>query len=226
MRKSRVNPANKTYPKLGLQLKKTRTEKGLSLDSVVRDTKIKKQILEKFEVGEINFDNPYQRGQIASYVNFLGLSTKKLFEHYSPQSPKKKRQQKKVKPLRRIERTKRAVVASSSAKVSLAFGFVLLAFCGVALLIYFFFSAPKLTIDNLPNQHETSESSIVINGSTGSGSDVFINATPVPVTPEGSFSQRIFLSPGINIITIEAENNLSRRAYVEKIVIADYERFD
>ncbi|HIA92307.1 TPA: helix-turn-helix domain-containing protein [Candidatus Saccharibacteria bacterium] len=217
----------KIHSKMAAQLQEARKAKRIRLDQAAYETKIKKHVLESFERGEVDLSNPYSKGLLIAYVKYLGLNTAQLEEPSSATSKKTRRNPPALKgQLKQQQRSKKMFVASTAVKVYLAVGFVLLSFSAVALLVYFFFAAPTLTVYDLPRELQTTESSLVIEGQAGSGSDVFINYTPVLVTPEGEFSQRIFLNPGVNIIRIEAENNLSRTAVVEKIIIANYERFD
>ncbi|MFP4199486.1 MAG: helix-turn-helix domain-containing protein, partial [Halanaerobium sp.] len=69
---------------LGSLLKRARQEKGLSLDDIQEETKIRKKYLEAIE--ENNFDvlpgNVYLKVFIKGYAREVGIDYQKLLENY------------------------------------------------------------------------------------------------------------------------------------------------
>ena len=91
---------------------------------------------------------------------------------------------------------------------------------GIILIVSQLFLAPELTLYE-PGEIQLQQSSrqLVVSGKTSPGSDVIINNTPVAVGLKGEFNERVFLSPGVNRLQVQAINSLSRKAEREFVVV-------
>ncbi|MGB8957288.1 MAG: RodZ domain-containing protein [Tumebacillaceae bacterium] len=69
---------------LGMELKNIRESKGLSLDQVQQDTKIRSRYLEAIEAGDLSVlpGMVYARGFIKSYAEYLGVDGMELLERH------------------------------------------------------------------------------------------------------------------------------------------------
>ena len=69
---------------LGMELKKIRESKGLSLDQVQQDTKIRSRYLEAIEAGDLSVlpGMVYARGFIKSYAEYLGIDGMELLARH------------------------------------------------------------------------------------------------------------------------------------------------
>jgi len=69
---------------IGLQLKKTREEKDITLEEVAEKTKIQSRYLQAVENGDWERlpEEVYLRGFIRTYAQFLGLDAQSLIKEY------------------------------------------------------------------------------------------------------------------------------------------------
>jgi cytoskeleton protein RodZ len=81
-------------PEIGQKLERARTEKGLSLKDVERDTKIRARYLEGLEQEDFTVlpDAVYVQGFLKTYANYLGLDGERLANDFrSHRSPRRSR---------------------------------------------------------------------------------------------------------------------------------------
>ena len=72
-------------------------------------------------------------------------------------------------------------------------------------------AGPVITISNPENGSTRSSSRIEIHGSTKNISHITLNNRQIFIDESGAFTEKVLLSPGYNIITLEAEDKFGRK---------------
>ncbi|MBI3577460.1 helix-turn-helix domain-containing protein [Candidatus Gottesmanbacteria bacterium] len=189
---------------VGSILRQTRTAKGLMLDQVERDTKIRAKFLEGIEEDDYSKlpSQSYAKGFIKNYGVYLGLNADTLLAFFRRQThdvPRSSLLPKGVsapldQPLFRL-----------TPGNFLAF---LLAGLAAVFLAYFGLQyrnlqlPPSLTIDSPKEKLITTEKRIDVLGKTDPDATVTINGVSVIVRSDGRFFDQVTLVAGINKITI------------------------
>jgi len=95
---------------LGTLLKTARQEKGLSLDDVQEQTKIRKRYLEALEEGDFNVlpGKFYIRAFIKNYAECVGLDAEEVLKHYQVEVPEPEIQVSETLPARKPKRMRSA----------------------------------------------------------------------------------------------------------------------
>jgi hypothetical protein len=86
-------------------------------------------------------------------------------------------------------------------------------------------SPPVIRLAN-QEKSSTDNSYVIISGEADSGSDVFINDSPILSAPDGSFSDRVMLVNGSNQIKISARNKFGKESTKTIIVESTAEGID
>lgn len=212
------NTKKKTQLKLSDLFSRRRKELEISLDEVERNTHIRKKYLKLLEKGDYSelANDVYTRGYVKNYAEFLGFDTKEILKLYvkerndydyslgkNPRSDKSKY----IKPIDSQSYTitpKTILLALTSIFVLIMVGYVSWQFSQL--------SAPPII--RLSNQEKasTDASFVIVSGEVDSGSDVFINDSPILTSPDGSFSDRVMLVNGSNQIKISARNKFGKES--------------
>lgn len=203
------------------RLVEARRQQGLKLQKVAEVTKIKPKLLKQFEAGQADLNNPYHRGLITAYGQYLGIDN---IDYSVMGDPPRLGGEAagKVTLWHRFRPLKTVVLANTATKTA-AFGFISVMVGAVGLLVIVFTAAPRLSVIEPADNAVINNSFIQVRGQTSPSSDILVNGSAVPVDPAGMFHERVFLLPGVNVITVEATNSLSRTARVERVIIARYE---
>lgn len=216
---------------LGEKLAKKRVSLGYEVKDVERTIKIRSKHIGYIENGEWEKLPPdvFVRGFLKSYSRYLKLDPEKVLSLYykergmqeqilkasaPPVSEKESRKSKKNKII--ITPKKLTVLAIAIVAVSV------LTYIGWQVSILA--AAPKLELTGPGENTETKESSIVVEGLTDAGSNVYINDIPIGVDPEGTFAEEVSLHDGVNLIKISAENKLDKKTEVTRTVVANLEQ--
>lgn len=203
------------HSKFGARLRAAREAGKITPREVVRDCKIKQVHVMAFERGDFDMDNPYQRGLVESYARYLGVSTAELGGADIRLNRKKQ-----PAPIRKRFRIFNSFVVSQRITFAAAGAFVLLAVGGVTLLARLFLAPPKLVITSPELTQIVEGRTVLVEGHTSSGSEVFVDETPILVSPNGEFSQSLFVRNGLSVLHVKAVNSLGRSATQELVVIA------
>jgi len=222
--KSRISPVKKTSLRLGDLFYKRRKELKLSLDSVERSTHIRKKYLKLIEEGDYgNLANDvYSRGYVKNYADHLGFDTKEILKLYGAERLEFDRasglpSQNRKSGLKPIDSQVFAITPKTILfAISSVFVLIMVGYVGWQLSQL---SAPP-TI-RLANQDRTNTNSsfVIVSGEVDSGSDVYINDSPILSSPDGSFSDRVMLVSGSNQIKVTAKNKFGKES--SKTIIVD-----
>lgn len=205
--------------KLGQRLREARQKKGLSLDDVTKATKIRPSFLQAIEKGEYQKlpSSSYAQGFVINYAEFLGFSKREaraLFRREFDESAVFS-----VLPERFAD-----PATSSFPRIKIhqtAFGIVLAFLLLLGFLGFSYrdaFLNPALTIST-PTSDKLQSGDVLVTGKTSAYATVTIDATPVSLNEDGTFSKKITLFPGESTIVIKAINRYGRESTVIKHVL-------
>ncbi len=213
---------------LGEKLSKKRVSLGYEVKDAERAIKIRAKHIEFIEAGEWDKLPPdvFVRGFLKSYARYLKLDSEKVISLYYKERGIQDHIKKATIPPDKEEGKKSPPKLVITPKKLTIAGIFLAALCVVIYIgwqVNILTAAPKIELFSPIDNTETKESSIVIEGKTNAGSDVFINDIPIGVDPEGSFSEEVSLQDGINLIKISSKNKLDKKTEITRTVIADLE---
>lgn len=222
--KTNLIPKQSKNLKLGELFSRRRSELRMSLESVERSTHIRVKYLKLIEAGDYaNLeDNVYSKGYIKNYAEHLGFDTKAILRLYAQerhdyslsQNIKSGRRRGGLKPIDHQTIT----ITPKTFLIALATIFVLVIFGYVGWQFTKLSAPPVINLANQANSR-VNTSYIIVSGEVDSGSDVFINDSPILTTPDGSFSDKVLLTDGINQIKVSARNKFGKEA--SKVIIVD-----
>lgn len=227
---------------IGEIIKSVRLEQKISIDAVHHELKIKVRFLEYIENNEFaKFDSHTQaKGFIRNYAKFLGLKYDLLVAMYrrdvenidmkrviiplrndDDEIAETKLAEKLTNRLKMITITKRKVLTTGAAFLLLVFTLIL------SRLLINTFEKPFLVIDSpfeiasgFKGRIEYGENQIIIDGRTENGTVITVNDAPVFLKADYTFtSDTIPLTQEVNVVIIQAENNLGAKSKIELLII-------
>jgi cytoskeletal protein RodZ len=197
--------------KAGEKLKETRLEKGLSLEDVSKQTKIKETFLEHIEEGEYSKlpSVSYAQGFVRNYAEFLGLDEEETMALFRREFDEEKTyrvlpqgfEKDQDFPIKRFRKGRTVIIIA----------LVLLALIG-----YFGFQSryafidPPLFIQTPKENQVITKSQAEVKGKTEPNSTVYVNNDAVSVSSEGDFTKTVDLFPGKVTINVKAVNKFQR----------------
>ncbi|GAG65300.1 unnamed protein product, partial [marine sediment metagenome] len=200
--------------------------KKISLATVEKATKIKKEYLAAFEKGDYKLlpEAVYIRGFLRTLANYYHLDSVKLIGKYRQETTMPKLVDIQNQEVNfRTNRLKEPIVIVTPRLISIVLGVVV----GLFLIGYLWYEvsgfavAPKLQITK-PGQEEVQITSdlIKIKGQTDNSASLTINQEAIPVNQQGKFTQQVRLQSGFNILEIKAINRSGRETIKElKIIV-------
>ena len=209
-------------------LKKRRIELGKSLKEAEAATKIRKKYLQWIESGDYEHltDDVYTLGYIKSYADYLGFDTSPIVNMYKKErlSHKQNKEsggyikddsQMSLRPL-----GGQNFVLSSKTLILLFSMMLFVLIAGyLSWQVIIIATPPKITLND--NQEKVSTDFVIISGQTDGDSDVYIDNSPISTNTDGSFSERVSLVSGSNVIIVSAKNQLGKITTVTRTVTAE-----
>lgn len=205
---------------VGEILKKTRIEKKLSVEDVEKKIKIRAKFLKALE------DNDYQKlpstvyikGFIRNYSEFLGLSSEKVLVVFRRQFDEKRNLG--ILPRGLTTPTEeRSLTIKKPPVMALLF---LLPLLLLSVYLYreyrIFTQPPALSVQTPQEQVTISRESIEVSGQTDPSATVTLNGQKIFLKTDGSFTQQISLTPGLNTLEFVAKNKLGRETVVKRSI--------
>lgn len=198
-----------------------RKEKGLSLDDVEREIKIKKQYLEAIEKGEFMrlHSESYAQGFVKNYASFLDIPTSQsipLFrrEYELRQSPS-------IVPEFRKTQNKFNKKLFFNTKALIVIGI----FITLGTYVFFQYSSlffpPALDVESPRNGQTITGNVIEVSGKTDPYATVTVEGEEVYVSLSGEFSKSLYAFSGENRIEIVAKNRFGNEETREIMVKAE-----
>lgn len=197
----------------GSLLKQARESKGLSIERVNQELKIRATYLESFEAGRLpdKIGTTYSRQLLRAYAQFLNLETAPIDLLIKPdKTPSRLHHKVQFRP--DIVTTK-----------ILTFGTLSLLMLGIISYVIWqvivLSSAPSLVITAPPRDIISEHPRYEIRGKSTSGTDISINDVAILSNPDGSFSESVPLRPGLNTFRVTATNKLGKTRVIERAII-------
>jgi len=205
---------------VGEILKKTRAERGFSLEEVAAATKIHRSHLQALE--ENNFhclpSATSARGFLKNYAEFLKLDPQPILAIFRRDFVQKEKG--KIVPLGMFESFSKTKI-SWTPKLTLI---LISSLFFLALSVYLghqYFSLikpPSLTIIAPDEGQQILEEKVEVLGKADPDSLVTINGELVFLSPKGEFRYQLDLFPGENKIIIEAESKRGEKTKIERTI--------
>ncbi len=201
---------------LGEQLTKLREKYKVTINDLSVHTKIQEKYLKALESDFYDkLPSPvYIRGYLREYENFFNLREEvlvKVFEkEYRIYININEKDEQDVEELSKIKTKSKIVVTLKFFIIT----FVSLIFLCIVGYLYYgvnkFVSAPWITIESPKNGLETDKKSIIITGFTHPDAILEIGGRKVFVDTDGSFSERVSLMFGENLINIKSKSSTNK----------------
>lgn len=204
--------------RLGELLRNRRNELEISLEDAETATKIRQKYLELIESDRLQKlpNDVYTRGYVKNYAEFLGFDTKEVLKLYTTERhrlasntppPAKQRNPLGLRPID----SQSVIFTPKSIIITLAAILILGLFTYVGWQFSQLSAPPKISLNN-QDQSTVNTSFVIVSGDVDSGSDVFINDSPILSTAEGSFSEKVALADGTNQIKVSAKNKFGKES--------------
>lgn len=207
---------------------KRRGELDLSLREVEKATNIRKLYLEQIEAGDYDklANDVYAKGYVKNYADFLGFDTKPIMQlynkervaHQNTSADARSRLKSSGFSLKPIGNG--SVVITPKALAILLGVVTFLIAAGYIVWQFVLLAAPPKIILNSQIPNSVTTNYVIVSGQVDAGSDLFINNSPVLISPDGSFSERIAVEDGNNAISLMARSKLGKTSTVSKNILA------
>ncbi|PIZ99652.1 MAG: hypothetical protein COX78_01595 [Candidatus Levybacteria bacterium CG_4_10_14_0_2_um_filter_35_8] len=206
--------------KVGQKLQETRLEKGLSLDEVSQQTKIRHNFLAAIEKGEYSKlpSVAYAQGFVRNYARFLGLPEKETLALF-------RREFDEDKHFHVLPNALAKDKEFSPARIRLRQTWIIVFLVFVIIFGFIFyqyrsnFFSPQVYIISPKDGAIVNSTRLTVLGKTDSNTTVTVNNLLVSVGNDGEFRKVINVFPGKTTITIKAVNKFGRQTVVKKEVL-------
>ncbi len=205
--------------KIGQKFSEERIKKGLSIEDVAKETKIRASFISAIEKGDYKNlpSSAYAVGFVKNYSSFLGLPEKETIALF-----RREFDEKKVFEVLPRGLTQDADFLANRFRLQQRVIIGLLIFFGLSAYIGFqyryTFISPLLTVSS-PKEKETfSVSDVQVLGKTDQNAIVYVNDIAVSVDKNGEFKKTISLFEGKETITIKAVNRFGRETVLNREV--------
>ncbi len=195
---------------LGHALKAARKKKHVSLDTAEHETKIRRHYLEALEEGRPEAIPPsHIRGFLRRYGEYLGIPPALIEQEVGFLNPVQgSKQPFSPRPLRSRAQwvvTPRLVAVAGSL-------LVLLFLLGYVIYQVRQFAAPPLLVVTHPSGDSVvTEETFLLEGKTDPGVLVTVDGLAATVKADGGFQYQLTLRPGLNQVTLRAENRIKKQ---------------
>lgn len=203
--------------KVGQRLAEERERKGLSLQDVSEQTKIRKNFLEAIENGEYEKlpSSTVAHGFVRNYTLFLGLSEKEIMALFRREFDEDKIYR--VLP-EGFSREDFPVTRRKNSK------FLLIAVLFVVLLGFIVVQykdaifSPGVSITTPKEDEVIYSTTITVTGKTNPENVVYVNSFPVSVDDSGNFKKTLSVFSGKNAIKIKVINRFNKVTEIQRDV--------
>lgn len=202
--------------RLGQKLHELRLSKGLSLEDVTRETKIRPAFLNAIERGEYHKlpASSYAQGFIANYAEYLGLSKREALALY-------RREFDDIKAYRVLPERFTKPMTSSLLNIKVQQYTLIIIFAALIFLGYLIYSYKDAFINphlevNSPKELVVKSREITVKGKTNQYATVTIDNFPVSIAEDGTFQKTISVFPGKTNLIIKAINRFGKFTIINK----------
>ena len=190
-------------------LREERVAKGLTLEEIEIDTKIKKVFLNAIEDGKFHTlpSESYALGFVKNYAQFLELPVQRVAALFRREYESDKVS---IVPEYRREEKKFKKTNIFSPKSLLILGSFLIVFFYIAFNSLSFFIGPSLDIKIPKNGQVISGNVVEVAGKTDQYASLFVNDNEVSLSLSGEFKKNLYLFSGDQKITIVSKNRFGK----------------
>lgn len=183
----------------------TRTERGYTVDQVVRATKIKRAFIIAIENGEYEKlpSESYALGFVKNYASLLGIDKTKAAALFRREYEGSK--SKMLPTFKSQEKSVRRIVLITPRNVIISL-VVLVIFGYIAFQYSSFFFGPRLEVTSPQDKAVVRNNIVEVTGKTDPYATVLINNEESYVSLDGSFKKTLYLFEGQRQITIDSKN--------------------
>lgn len=198
---------------LGSILKAARTKAEVTLERAEAATKIPLKYLDALEQGTYNRlpAEAYNIGYVRCYADYLKLNPDRVISLYKQERSKQWHQSEEAVSFspKKASDWQFLITPKLIGIVGLV---VLFGSIGayIASQLREFTQPPTLEVTSVPEEFTSDKDQIVLEGHTSGGALLTINSEPIFVSPEGGFSQKVQLNPGVNQIVLQAKNRAEK----------------
>lgn len=196
-------------------LRSTREEKGLTLDEIERETKIKKEFLDAIEKGNFNSlpSESYAQGFVKNYAKHLGIPTSLALPLFRREYNAKHA----VNIVPEFRRTQHKFNRRFLSAKTFLIGVAILVIGGYIFIQYSsLIFAPSLVVMTPTNGQSLSTNVVSVTGKTDPYATVTIRGEDVYIDLQGKFQKSVYLFSGEEKIKVIAKNRFGKQS--EKIV--------
>jgi len=202
--------------RVGQKLKEKRLEKGLTLEEVSQNTKIRTNFLFSIEKGDyLKLPSvAYAQGFVRNYARYLGLNESQMMALFRREFNEDKHV--------RVLPAGFAKDDVNISKVRSKGTFLLIFLTAVFLFGYIAFQyrsalfRPDLRVDSPKKSQALTVTRVPVSGKADPSSTVFVNEFPVSVNVNGEFKKTIVLFPGKSTITIKAVSRFGKENIIKR----------
>ncbi|HUV42741.1 MAG TPA: helix-turn-helix domain-containing protein [Patescibacteria group bacterium] len=195
----------------GQILREKRKKKGLSLDEIAQEIKIRKQYLIALEKDRYQFfpSITTNRGFIRNYAQYLGLEPDRVLAVFR-RDYQRTQEQKLVLPSGE-SLNKQFRWSPRKTLISLVALFIIIFLTYLGYQYHSLLGKPRLEVYSPIDNEKIVNEEVLIEGGTDPDNSVTINGRLTQLDEEGKFSYRLRLTSGENKIVIEATNRIGRK---------------
>jgi len=208
---------------VGQLLLEKRVSKGLTLEVVEKETKIRKKFLEAIEADSYTTlpSQAYIKGFIKNYSEYLGLNSRHMMAFFRRQTEDQAKSSILPKGVASPLNRQRLILTPSRFVVSLMIVLFLL-FLGYFGIQYRTLQIPPtVTLESPKVGEKTNSRRIDVTGVTDSDATVSINGIGVLVRSDGKFFDQVELFPGKNTITVTVVSRYGKSTVESREVIVE-----
>ena len=206
---------------VGSILKEARVYKGLSLDQVEKDTKIRAKFLDSLENDDYTSlpSVSYAKGFVKNYSEYLGLNSNHVLAFFRRQTKDSTRTS--LLPKGVTEALNKPFFHLTPKRFLtiflLSLMIIFLSYLGMQ--YYNLKVPPSLTLDSPKESLVTHERRIEILGKTDPDGTILVNGVSLLVRSDGKFFDQLSLEPGVNHITITATSRFGKTITTTRDVV-------
>jgi cytoskeletal protein RodZ len=209
---------------IGEILKEERLRHRMELPELAKRTRIRVKYLKALEKNEFHLLSaaPFVRGYIKTYAELFGVEYQPLLgllrRDYKESAKGKLIPHQFIKPLHK----KRVLWTPVTVLVMVTGGMFVSLLSYVAIQWYALTKPPSLEIA-VPQENAVVSSQVLVEGKTASDAVVLVNAQPVGLQPDGTFTTEVFIPrEGVASITIEATDRRDKTTLVQRTVTVQF----
>ncbi len=205
---------------VGFILQTARLRKGLTLEHIEKDTKIRKKFLEAIEADDFTKlpSLAYAKGFVKNYAEYIGIDSTNALAFFRRQTHDVSRSS--LLPKGMTEPLNRSVIQLTPGR----FLAILLGGLVSIFLIYFVYQyqtlrlPPHLSIDTPKASVASDQKRIDVTGTTDPDATITINGVSAIVRSDGKYFDQVTLESGKNTITVIATSRYGKTTILKRDV--------